>query len=300
MLAASLLLVTLTQAAEPFDRLTFHQAPKPLAVGAVTEDWPRVLGPHDNATSGETHLLPAWPKAGPARVWEVEKGSGFAGPAIGGDHLVLFHRMDGQEVIDCLHAETGQRFWTSAYDAPYQDRYGSGDGPRASPVIAQGRVFTYGITGRLTVLDLASGKVIWQKDCQTEFKLTPAFFGCGSTPLVSGGRVILNLGTEDGSCAVALDSATGQVLWKSKHPWGASYASPIPATLHGRECVLIFAGGESRPPTGGLLCLDVKTGEVLERDAASRGDRRVSQRLVAGGRAGIASSSPNRMALAAR
>jgi outer membrane protein assembly factor BamB len=262
-LAASLLLALSSFAAEPFDRLKFHAPPKPLAAGAQTEDWRRFLGPHDNATSGETKLLHDFPKAGPARVWEVEKGTGFGGPAIVGDHLVLFHRINNKETVDCVHAETGQRFWTFAYDAPYQDRYGSGDGPRSSPVIAGDSVYVYGISGHLRCLDLATGKERWQHELKKEFHLSSAFFGCGGTPLVSNGRVILNIGTADGTCAIAFAADIGKLLWRAKHEWGASYASPIAATLHGRDCILIFAGGESRPATGGLLCLDAKTGEVL-------------------------------------
>ena len=61
----------------------------------------------------------------------------------------------------------------------------------------------------------------------------------------------------------AFDTATGKLLWTAAHEWGASYASPIPATLHRRECVLVFAGGESRPPSGGLLIMDAANGIVL-------------------------------------
>src|SRR6478735_769717 len=170
---AGLLFTGVALAGEPkeFDRLTFHAAPKPLPAAAKTEDWPRFLGARDNATSSETMLLKKWPAAGPTRVWEVVKGSGFAAPAIVGDHLVLFHRIGQQEVIDCLNPETGRRYWTVSYDAPYQDRYGAGDGPRASPVIAEGKVYLYGITGVLHCLDLASGAVVWKKDCSREFDL---------------------------------------------------------------------------------------------------------------------------------
>jgi outer membrane protein assembly factor BamB len=263
LLAASLLVASLAVAAEPFDRLKSHAAPKPLPAGAKTEDWPRFLGAHDNATSGETKLLHTFPQAGPARVWEVEKGTGFGGPAIAGDHLVFFHRINNKETVDCLHAETGQRFWTFAYDAPYQDRYGSGDGPRSSPVIEGNSLYTYGVSGHLHCLDLATGKERWQHDVKKEFHLASAFFGCGGSPLVKDGRVIMNIGTDDGTCAVAFAAETGKLLWRAKHEWGASYASPIAARLHGRDCILIFAGGESRPATGGLLCLDAKTGELL-------------------------------------
>ncbi|MEZ0277334.1 MAG: hypothetical protein ACAH88_20655, partial [Roseimicrobium sp.] len=98
-----------------FDRLTFHAPPKPLAQDAVTSDWPTVLGPKDDATSPETHLLHAWPAGGPAKVWEVRKGEGYTSPAISGDFLVLFHAVEGKEVIECLHPETGQRYWVHEY-----------------------------------------------------------------------------------------------------------------------------------------------------------------------------------------
>ena len=243
--------------------LTFHAAPKPALAAAKAEDWPRFLGPFNNASSGETGLLKVWPKAGPALVWEFAKGAGWACPAIAGNRLVLFHRQNGREVVDCLQRETGQRLWTFGYDAPYRDRYGSSDGPRTSAVIAGEKVFVFGVTAQLHALDLTSGKELWNRDLQKDFDLNPNFFGYGSTPLVLGQRLILNLGGKDDVCAAALDTATGKTLWTAKHEWGASYASPMPATFHGRECVLVFAGGESRPPTGGLLCIDAKTGQVL-------------------------------------
>ncbi len=260
---AAVLLAPALQAAELPLPVKFHAAPKPLAAGAVTQDWPRFLGPAHNCTSTETHLLHTWPAAGPTLVWDAEKGLGHGAPSIVGERLFLFHRWQGRERIDCLQAETGKALWAFAYDAPYQDRMGSGDGPRTSPAVAEGRVFTYGVTGQLHGLDAATGVVLWRHDCEREFSLEQNFFGHGGTPLAMGSRVIVQLGGADQLCAAAFDAATGRLLWKAKHAWGASYASPVPATLHGRECVLIFAGGESRPPTGGLLVIDVATGEVL-------------------------------------
>jgi hypothetical protein len=83
------LLVTLSAAAqEPqsFDRLTFHQAPKPLHDQAKTSDWPRMLGPTDDAKSPETHLLHDWGETGPLKVWEITKGDGYTSPSIVGEH----------------------------------------------------------------------------------------------------------------------------------------------------------------------------------------------------------------------
>src|SRR5581483_4251778 len=142
----------------------------------------------------ETHLAEAWPKSGPTLLWEFVKGEGWACPAIVGDRLVLFSRRGDQEVADCLERETGKSLWTFAYAAPYRDRYGTGDGPRNSAVIADSRVFVSGVTGLLHCLDLATGKVVWKRDLQKDFDLAPSFFGRGSTPLVLGNRLILNIG----------------------------------------------------------------------------------------------------------
>jgi len=214
----------------------------------------------------ETHLLHDLPKGGPQIVWEREKGNGFGGPAIAGARLVIFNRVEGNETVECLDAGTGQDLWKFAYPAPYRPRYGGSEGPRTSPVIEGEHVFTYGISGILHCLDLKSGEVIWKHDLAREFSMGRSFFGYGSTPLVFGGRLIVQLGGQHEGKAVntaAFDPATGKLLWVAAHEWGASYASPIPVTLHGRECVLVFAGGESRPPTGGLLVIDAATGAVL-------------------------------------
>jgi outer membrane protein assembly factor BamB len=77
---------------------------------------------------------------------------------------------------------------------------------------------------------------------------------------VAGGLVILNIGGANGPSVVAFDVATGRLAWGAERQWGAGYASPVPATLHGRRVVFVFAGGESDPPTGGLICLDPRTG----------------------------------------
>ncbi len=238
--------------------------------GAFAAEWPRLLGPVDNATSPETRLLHELPKAGPRVVWEAPKGNGFGGPAIVGDRAVIFYRSEDREVVECRHAETGKPLWKHDYAAPYTPRYGGSTGPRTSPVIADGRVFTFGISGQLRCLDLASGKVVWERDAAREFRMGSAFFGYGSTPLVLGSRLIVQVGGKlDGKPVntVALDAATGKTVWAAEHEWGASYASPIPAKLHGRECVLVFAGGESRPPTGGLLVIDAADGKVLAAGA---------------------------------
>ncbi len=267
----------------PFDRLTFHAKPGPLAPGAKTADWHRLLGPEDNATSPETHLLHDFLPGQPAKLWEVQKGEGYTSPAISGDFLVLFHALAGRETIECLHPETGQRYWTSDYEISYRDRYGFAEGPRGSPVIGDGRVVTLGVTSVLTCLDLKTGRVAWQRDLRKEFNVPQDFFGQGGTPLILDGKVIVNVGGKasaasnddsseryavlatPGLSVGAFDLKTGALVWGVKDTWGSSYASPVPATMHGRQVVFIYAGGEGNPAIGGLLCLDPKDGAVLSR-----------------------------------
>ena len=244
---------------------TFHAAPQPLPVGAVTSDWPTLLGPMYNMHSPETHLLRDFPKKGPPLVWEVNKGDGYAAPAILGGRLVLFHRINDQAIVDCLNAQDGRRFWRFAYPTAYHDRYGFNHGPRCSPVIADDTVFTFGADGQLHALDLQTGQVRWQHDILSEFKLKPNFFGVGSTPLVESGNVIINIGADGGPCVAAFDAHTGKRVWGAGTEWGPSYATPVPALVNGRRRLFVFAGGESDPPTGGLLDIDPTTGQIENR-----------------------------------
>ena len=236
--------------------------PRPLSPDAKTSNWESFLGPDHNAVSSETPLLKVWSKNGPSLIWEVKKGSGFSGPAISGDRLVFFHRLESNEIVECLHPETGDLYWRYSYLTQYEDRYGYNNGPRASPVIDQNRVYTVGAEGKLYCLDLFAGKVIWKRDLATEYKWPKTFFGMGSTPLVEGDLLIVNVGAPEGPCVVALNKKDGKTVWEAVVHWGPSYASPVPATVQGRRRLFVFAGGESRPPTGGLLAIDPKTGKV--------------------------------------
>ncbi len=244
--------------------LTYHAAPKPLAPEAVTADWPRFLGPTDDAKSPETHLLERFPEGGPAKVWEMEKGNSYTTPVIVGGRLVFFHRLDDEEVIQCLDPETGKQFWSHRYPVEYRDRYGFNNGPRASAVIAEGRVYTLGAASALTCLDLATGARLWQRQLAEEFARLPYFFGHGCAPLVHGGKVIVPLGTSDGLSVAAFDAANGKLVWGTRHTWQAGYASPVVANLRGAERLLVFAGDDSDPPAGGLLAIDPESGELLD------------------------------------
>ncbi len=254
-------------AADTDKQLRFFTAPKKRAQSAVNESWPRFLGPNDNATTGETNLLGKFPEGGLARVWSLEKGTGYTSPVIGEGKLVLFDRLGDEEVTLCLHPETGQTVWEHRYPVEYEDRYGFLNGPRASAVISEGQVFTLGVRSVVHAYELETGKVLWRYDIEKEVdNIAPYFFGHGSCPLVFEDLLIIPVGSNEtsrGSAVIALDQNTGQRVWTTEHEWNASYASPIVAPFDDRPTLLSFSGGESRPSHGGLLAIEPKSGELL-------------------------------------
>lgn len=279
---------------ETFDRLKIHGSPRPLAKNAQVEDWTRFLGPRDDADSIEAPLLKNWGQtegATPLKlVWEIQRGEGYASPVVEKDRMVLFHAMDGMETLECIHPETGKRYWSYQYPIEYRDRYGFANGPRGTPLIADGCVVSLGVTSVLTCLDLSTGSVIWQKDLRKEYGVPQDFFGHGSSPNYYKGKVIVNVGgkgegsdnfddsearyemlARKGVCLAAFDIKTGKLSWSHEDEWGASYASPILKKVHGKEVCLAYVGGESKPATGGLVVLDTQTGQLLGR-FAWRGD----------------------------
>tara|TARA_B110000037_G_scaffold88181_1_gene104546 strand:- start:3725 stop:5053 length:1329 start_codon:yes stop_codon:yes gene_type:complete len=248
------------KADEASDRLTFHQSPKPLKEEAVTEDWPRFLGPRHDLHSKESPLLKALPATGPKLVWEVTRGSGHAPPVVAGKRLVMIHAMDGREVVECLNAETGERHWSFDYPVKLGSSYGTKDAPRAAPVIDGDLVFTVGVRSDLHCFSLATGEVVWKTNLDETYEPAPLFFGRGGSPLVHGDLLIVNVGGK--FCVGGFDKRTGKLRWTNKQNWQASYASPIPTTLHGKDRILVFTGGMTDPPTGGLLSIDPASGET--------------------------------------
>jgi len=240
----------------------FYKKPKPLDAKSRVEDWPTRLGPHYNNTSLEQPLLQSWPSGGPNVVWEMETGAGFASPAISGERLVFFHRIGDNETVDCLQAESGQRIWRYQYPTKYEDRYGFNGGPRSSPVIDGDRVYTHGVEGMLNCLSLQTGEVQWSLQTSKKFSVPQDYFGVGSTPLVYGRLLVINVGAPSGPTVVALDKMTGDLVWQAGKQWTAGYATPIAGIIKGKPQLFVYTGGDTDPPIGGLLTLNPANGNI--------------------------------------
>ena len=217
------------------------------------EDWPQFLGPRrDGSYQGKA--FPLWPANGPKVIWQKNIGTGFAGPAIAEGKLILFHRINNQEIIECLDASTGKPIWRAAYLADYIDDFRFDNGPRAVPSIAKGKVFTHGAHGKIHAWDFKTGKKLWSLDARTRFKAKKGFFGFACSPLVVKDTLLLNIGGNNGAGIIGLDTSNGKLRWQSTDET-ASYASPILSPITEVSHALFFT-------REGLVSLDPSNGKI--------------------------------------
>lgn len=192
---------------------------------AAPADWPQFLGPHRNGSTSE-RLADTWPADGPRTRWKLAAGSGFAGPIITGETVILFDRDGDQERVRAVHLTDGKTLWEHRAPTGYVDTFGFDNGPRSTPAATTGRVVTYGAEGRLTCLNLADGSVAWTVEAGRELRADRGFFGPACSPLIVGERVFLNLGNTEGGGVAAFSLRDGTLLWKATDH-EAGYASPV-------------------------------------------------------------------------
>jgi outer membrane protein assembly factor BamB len=232
------------------------------------DDWPQFLGPRRDGVSSEKGLLSAFPKTGPTVVWQRDVGDGFSGPVINGNRLILFHRVDNEEVVECLNAATGKEQWKFAYPCTYQDNYSKGNGPRSTPCISGDKVVTVGADGAVHCVTLDAGKKVWSRSLTGEYKAPLGYFGIGPSPLIEQNLVLINVGAK-GAGIVAFDLDTGKEVWKATDDPG-SYSSPAITTVEGQRLAVFFT-------RTGAVVLDPKTGKVLHQQRfRSRNDLSVN------------------------
>ena len=226
-----------------------------LLIGTLlnAEDWPQFLGPRrDGSYIGKA--LPLWPADGPKEIWQKSIGAGFAGPVVADGKLILFHRINNQETVECLEASTGKPLWRAAYPADYVDDFRFDNGPRAVPSIAKGKIFTHGAHGKIHAWDLKTGKKIWTLDARTRFKANKGFFGFACSPLIVKDTLLLNIGGNNGAGIIGLDANNGKLQWQATDE-AASYASPVLTYINNQTYALFFT-------RKGLVSLNPTTGKI--------------------------------------
>jgi outer membrane protein assembly factor BamB len=201
-----------------------------------TASWPQWRGPGRDGVASAFTVPTTWP-AQLTKKWEATVGVGHASPVVAGNRIVVHTRQDNRELVTAYDLESGKQLWQQGVDAPYTMNpaaTGHGPGPKSTPAIAGGRVFTFGISGIFSAHDLATGKLLWRKNAPP----APPEFGTAMSPLVDGGSVIAFLGGKNAGALTAMDTATGAVKWEWKGD-GPGYSSPIIATLSGTRQVIV-------------------------------------------------------------
>ena len=194
-----------------------------LSCALFADDWPQWLGPTRDNVSREK--VAPWTEA-PKVVWKKAVGEGHSSPIVVGVRAYLHVRVAGkdEEEILALDARTGEEVWRRTTPrAPFKSPFGVG--PRATPLVDAGKLYTFGVTGVLTCWDEATGKQIWQVDTLKEFNAPNLTFGISCSPVIEGDLLLVNVGGP-GASIVAFRKGTGEVAWKALDD-KASYSSPI-------------------------------------------------------------------------
>lgn len=232
----------------------FRIAPLLVVVASLSPvhaaDWPQWLGPARDGSSPET--VAPW-KGEVQVLWRQAVGEGHSSPIIADGRVFLHVRAQDEELVLALDAAGGKEIWRKAYPRPgFKSLFGNG--PRATPAVVDGKLYTYGITGILTCWDAASGKQLWQVDALKQFGAKNLFFGASCSPLVEGKSVLVNVGAPKASI-IAFDRDTGETVWKGLDD-PASYASPI-AIGSGPSRQIVFLTGANvvgvEPSQGALF-----------------------------------------------
>jgi outer membrane protein assembly factor BamB len=164
------------------------------ATSQAGDDWPCFLGPTGDSKSSERGILTKWPDTGPPLVWQLPLGTGYGMPTIKSGRLFQFDRAGANARLRALDSRTGKPLWTFEYASDFEDLYGYDNGPRCSPLVDDDRVYLFGAEGLLHCLNASDGKPIWKVDTAADFGVIQNFFGVGSSPVVEGPLLIVQVG----------------------------------------------------------------------------------------------------------
>lgn len=210
-----------------------------VSAGASGAEWPQWRGPDRDGTVKGASAPARWPES-LTPEWSVTVGEGVASPVVAGDDVFLLTRQrPNEEVILCLDLQDGNERWRVPYDAPYQvgGPARGYEGPRSTPAISGGRLFTYGISGILSCVDTKDGRLVWRKEFTKQFPETAPVWGTAGSPLIVGDLCIVHVGGWSRGGLTAFDVKSGDVRWTYEGDVPA-YASPLCVDLAGERQIV--------------------------------------------------------------
>jgi len=228
-----------------------------LTVSSTIADWPQWRGPNRDAKVTDASVPDTWPKT-LKEEWKVTVGVGHASPVVVNGRIYQFARQAEDEVLLCLDAATGKEIWRQSQTIPYTMHpaaTGHGKGPKSTPVVYNGKVYTFGITGVLSSHDARTGALKWRKEFSKQYPATSPWFGVAMSPVVDNGMLIAHVGGQDKGALTAFDAETGEVKWSNDLD-GPAYGSPMVVTLAGVRQVVNFTQKD-------FVGVDAGTGKLL-------------------------------------
>lgn len=210
------------------------------------------MGPGRDNVWRETGLIDKFPAAGPTVVWRVEIAGGYAGPAVANGKVYIADyvtsddvkgpnwdrkKFTGIERVLCLDEATGDELWKHEYPVNYTISFPAG--PRCTPTVHKGKLYTLGAEGNLICFDASTGDVVWSKELKTQYNTKTAMWGYASAPLVDGDRLVCIVGGE-GSHAVAFDLNTGDEIWRALTSPEQGYSPPTIIEAGGVRQLILF------------------------------------------------------------
>ena len=239
--------------------------------GAETDSaWPGFRGPARDGIVRGVRIATDWSKSPPVELWRRPVGPGWSSFAVRGDRLYTQEQRGADEVVTCYNVTTGKPVWTHRDAARFYESNG-GAGPRGTPTLSAGRVYTFGATGILNVLDADDGGVVWSRNAASDTGAKLPGWGFASSPLVVGDVVVV---ATAGTLA-AYDLATGEPRWVGPKG-GGGYSSPHRVTIAGVTQIVLMSGP-------GAVSVAPADGKLLWQHPLSSNARIVQPALTADG-----------------
>jgi outer membrane protein assembly factor BamB len=221
---------------------------------AARNYWTDFRGPTRDGRYDESAIRTSWPTEGLPRLWKQPVGGGYASFVVAEGRAYTIEQRRGQEVVAAYDVETGREIWTHGWNAEFRESLG-GDGPRATPVWNDGRIYALGAAGEFRCLDAKTGKLIWNRNILSENGARNIEWGMAASPLVFDDKVIVLPGGAGGKSVVAYNRLSGAPVWRALDDQ-ASYTSPMLVQLAGRRQVLVVTASRIvglAPEDGSLL-----------------------------------------------
>ena len=220
--------------------------PAPVGVNASL-DWPGFRGRDRDGIVRGAHIVTDWAASPPKELWRRPIGPGWSSFAVHGDVFYTQEQRGQEEIVAAYRVSTGEPVWKHRDAARFWESNG-GAGPRGTPTLHNGRVYTFGATGILNVLDEATGSVIWSRNAGTDSNTPVPDWGFSASPLLIDDLVIVAAAGK----LVAYDAASGQQRWVGPDG-GPGYSSPHVLTIQGVPQILLLdaKGATSVSPSNG-------------------------------------------------